>query len=56
MERAHAMMLAMLAREPFWPTGGMPHSGLIPTGAVEGLAEGPVRTAESLLCCNCERG
>lgn len=35
----HATMLAMLANEPSWPSSGMPHDGLTPTGADEVNAE-----------------
>ena len=41
MLRPHAIMLAMLESEPSWPTSGMPHDGLTPTGAEEVGNESP---------------
>lgn len=35
-------MFAMLDNEASWPTSGMPHDGLIPTGADEAGTESPV--------------
>lgn len=49
MLNAHRMMFAMFPRESevvnelVWPTRGMPHSGLIPTGAVTGSEERPLK-------------
>jgi hypothetical protein len=40
--RTHAMMLAMLPREPSWPARGMPHDGLTPTGADIAFVESPM--------------
>ena len=42
MLRPHAAMLAMLDNESSLPTRGMPHDGLIPTGADEVGIESPV--------------
>lgn len=47
MLRPQAIMLAMLASDPFVPTKPIAHTGLIPTGAVLGSAEGPARIEES---------
>ena len=47
----HARMFAMFPNEPF-PTFKMPHSGLIPTGAVAGLADNPTRTDVPLFFCS----
>ena len=40
---AHAIMLAMLPTESSWPSRGIPHEGLTPTGADEVGIESPVR-------------
>jgi hypothetical protein len=46
MLRPHAAMLATLETEPRWPASGMPHDGLIPTGADEVGIESPVSVSE----------
>ena len=46
MLRPHAAMLATLDIESWWPTRGMPHDGLIPTGADEVGIEDPVSVSE----------
>ncbi len=50
-----AMMFAMFPKEPSVLTSGMPHSGLMPTGADEELAERPeLARVEGDSCCSCE--
>lgn len=43
-------MLATLEMEPSWPTRGMPHDGLIPTGADEEGLERPVSVSGEERC------
>ena len=51
MLNTQAMMFAMLPKEPL-PTRGMPHSGLMPTGAVVGLGKVTFAVRGSLESCN----
>lgn len=46
----HAAMLAALETEPFWPTSGMPHDGLTPTGADEEGTESPWSVSGERFC------
>ena len=53
--RPQAIMLAIFPSEPPAPALRIPHSGLMPTGAVAASAEGPVSEAGEFLS-SCERG
>jgi hypothetical protein len=46
--KEQARILAMLPIELSEPTRGIPHFGLIPTGADVGLAEAPIRKVGAL--------
>ena len=46
MLRPQTMMLAILAREPSWPTRRMPQVGFTPTGAEAASADTPWRMLE----------
>jgi len=43
-------MLGMFPMDPSYPERGMPHTGLMPTGADAELAETPVRSVGAARC------